>query len=82
MICFFHIVGYEYRCPILGAFRDNFSGCACSGNSILRNKSKQFCVCLEQPGRKCESVFLFNTKMPADLRVGHFMLVRGTDTMF
>ena len=42
----------------------------------------QFCACPEQPVNKSELGLLFRTNMPAALRVGDYILVRRTDTMF
>ena len=49
---------------------------------ILSEVQNQFCACSEHPRKKCESGFLFNTNMPAALRVRGYIIVKGKDTMF
>ena len=61
------------------ASRDNFTVFSCWGDLILSKFQNQFCTCSAQPGQKCESVSILNTKIPAPLRVGDFVIVRGTD---
>ena len=59
-------------------FRNNFPGFYCWG--YLIEIISKLVLCLIIPARKkCEPVFLFNTKIPAPLQVGDFVLVRGTD---
>ena len=62
--------------------RNNFPGFACWGDSISSEFQNQFCACSAQPVQKCESGSLFNTKIPAALRVRDYILVRGKDTIF
>ena len=62
--------------------RNNLPEFACWGDLILRKFQNQFCACSAQPGQKCESGLMFNTKMPAVLRVRDYILARVTDTMF
>ena len=57
------------------ALRDNFSGFACLRNLILSEFQYQFCACSAQPEQKYTSESLFDTNMPAALRVGDCILV-------
>ena len=57
------------------ALRDNFTGFACWGDLILREFQNQFCACSAQPGQKCEPGSLFNTEMPASLRVKYCVIL-------
>ena len=50
---------------------DNFPRFACWGDLILSEFQNQFCACLAQPGKKCESGSIFNIKMPVSLQVGY-----------
>ena len=50
-------------------FHDNFPGFDFWGDLILSKFQNQFCACSEEPGKKSESGILFNTNMPAALRV-------------
>ena len=60
------------------ALRDNFPGFDFWGDLILSEFQNQFYACSSQPGQRCKSGLLFNTKMPAPLRIGECIQVRGT----
>ena len=61
------------------ALCDNFSGFSCWGDLILSKFQNQFCAYSSQPGQKCKSGLLLNTKMTAPLRIRDCVLVIGTD---
>ena len=64
------------------ALHDNFPEFACWRVLILSKFQNQFCACSAQLGQKFGLGSLFNTKMPAPLRIGAFVIVRGTDKVY
>ena len=56
---------------------DNFHGFACWGDLILSKFQNQFYDCSAWPGKKFESGLLFNTNMPASLRVEYCIQFLG-----
>ena len=77
-----YIYTYTHTYIYTNAFRNNFPGFACWGDLILSEFQNQFCACSAQPGKKCESGSLFDTKMPALLRAGYFVIAGGTDKSY
>ena len=63
-------------------FRNNFPRFDFWGDFILNEFQNQFYACSAQPGQKHELGSLFNTNMPAALRVGDCVLVRDRDNMY
>ena len=60
-------------------FHNNFAGFACWGYLIPSELQNQLFACSAQPGQKCESGLMFNTKMPAPLHIRDCVLLRGAD---
>ena len=69
------IYGITMKSSHTTLLRDNSRVFACWGDLILNEFKNQFCACSAQPGQKCEAGLLFNTKMPAVLRVVDCILV-------
>ena len=66
----------------LGEVHDNFPVFACWGDFILRSFQNQFFACLAQPGKKFESVSLFNTKIPAPAGVRYWHMPGLCENVF